>query len=332
LHRNNLWLFMVIKLSQLGDHRSAARSPTPQNREVSYVCSTKLMPDVEGLAHQVDPLSRRGFFLTGLGCGPRRLHARRRTGPRRRDPPPTPLGLAVGEAKVKVSDARCGLLRQAGEAYRTRRHPGSDGDLWAARIHQRTSRGASASSELSPSHPIIIPQRGRPHQDHQSRNSCRRQHQPDAELLSDLDATVAWRSRSGDTNRPASWASAAVDEYGVGIRGPQQASGGRRILWARVDPARAKIALAEEPDRAAHLEMKAPVPASRRGRSRHSAHQVDAMKRRRFKAREKTFEIKSMPAHRTASTPTIAPAYRKDAAEERLNQMIAWFKKYKVLA
>ena len=62
----------------------------------------KLMPDVEGLANQVDPLSRRGFFMTAsaaaaagytLAAGPVRAQAiqtdtslgstRRRIGPAR---------------------------------------------------------------------------------------------------------------------------------------------------------------------------------------------------------------------------------------------------------
>src|SRR5262245_29324951 len=58
----------------------------------------KLMPDIEGLAHQVDPLSRRGFFLTAaagytLGAGPVRADAIHTD----------TTGLTAGEAKVKVS-------------------------------------------------------------------------------------------------------------------------------------------------------------------------------------------------------------------------------------
>src|SRR5262245_61178625 len=62
----------------------------------------KLMPDIEGLAHQVDPLSRRGFFLTAsaaaaagytLAAGPVRADAIRTD----------TTGLTAGEAKVKVS-------------------------------------------------------------------------------------------------------------------------------------------------------------------------------------------------------------------------------------
>ena len=45
----------------------------------------------------------------------------------------------------------------------------------------------------------------------------------------------------------------------------------------------------------------------------------------------KPAEFKIYPARRTASMPTIAPSYRKDAADDAWNQMQAWFRKYKVL-
>jgi carboxymethylenebutenolidase len=61
------------------------------------------MSDIEGLAHQVDPLSRRGFFLAAsaataagytLAAGPVRADAIHTDS----------AGLTAGEAKVKVSD------------------------------------------------------------------------------------------------------------------------------------------------------------------------------------------------------------------------------------
>ena len=63
----------------------------------------KLMSDFEGLAHQVDPLSRRGFFLAAsaaaaagytLAAGPVRAQAIKTD----------TNGLTVGDAKVKVAD------------------------------------------------------------------------------------------------------------------------------------------------------------------------------------------------------------------------------------
>src|SRR3989440_11058605 len=63
----------------------------------------KLTSDIEGLAHQVDPLSRRGFFLTAsaataagytLAAGPVRADAIHTDS----------SGLTAGDAKVKVAD------------------------------------------------------------------------------------------------------------------------------------------------------------------------------------------------------------------------------------
>ena len=63
----------------------------------------KLMPDVEGLAHQVDPLSRRGFFLTASAAAAAGYTLA--AGPVRADAIHTDTtGLTAGEAKVKVSD------------------------------------------------------------------------------------------------------------------------------------------------------------------------------------------------------------------------------------
>src|SRR6516225_9407673 len=63
----------------------------------------KLMPDVEGLARQVDPLSRRGFFLTASAAAAAGYTLA--AGPVRADAIKTDAtGLTVGDAKVKVSD------------------------------------------------------------------------------------------------------------------------------------------------------------------------------------------------------------------------------------
>ena len=81
----------------------------------------KLPSDIVGLAHQVDPLSRRGFFMTAtaataagytLAAGPVRAQAITTD----------TTGLTVGEAKVEGGRRRdAGLLRAAGERRTTRR-------------------------------------------------------------------------------------------------------------------------------------------------------------------------------------------------------------------
>ena len=59
----------------------------------------KLMPDVVGLARQVDPLSRRGFFLTASAAAAAGYTLA--AGPVRADAITTDTtGLTVGDAKV----------------------------------------------------------------------------------------------------------------------------------------------------------------------------------------------------------------------------------------
>ena len=49
-------------------------------------------------------------------------------------------------------------------------------------------------------------------------------------------------------------------------------------------------------------------------------------------SRGKTFEIKVYPGAPHGFHADYRPSYRKEAAEDAWNQMIAWLKKYKVLA
>src|SRR6266849_3678579 len=63
----------------------------------------ELPSDVEGLAHQVDPLSRRGFFMAASAAAAAGYTLA--AGPVRADAIQTDTsGLTVGDAKVKVSD------------------------------------------------------------------------------------------------------------------------------------------------------------------------------------------------------------------------------------
>jgi carboxymethylenebutenolidase len=58
--------------------------------------------------------------------------------------------------------------------------------------------------------------------------------------------------------------------------------------------------------------------------------QVEAMKAA-LTAANKTFEIKLYPAAPHGFHADYRQSYRKEAAEDAWNQMIAWFKKYRVL-
>src|ERR1700741_1824655 len=75
----------------------------PKQRGFRMSAQPKLMPDVVGLARQVDPLSRRGFFLTASAAAAAGYTLA--AGPVRADAITTDTtGLTVGDAKVKVSD------------------------------------------------------------------------------------------------------------------------------------------------------------------------------------------------------------------------------------
>ena len=154
---------------------------------------------------------------------------------------------------------------------------------------------------------------------------------PDAELVSDLDSTVAWaKLQGGDTSRlgmigfcrggRSVWIYAAHSsalKAGVAFYGslvdPQNP------VWPK-----SPIQLAPE--------MKAPIlglygdadqgiPVS----------QVEEMKAA-LKAAGKTAEFKIYPGAPHAFHADYRPSYRKEAAEDAWQKMEAWFKTYKVLS
>ncbi len=154
---------------------------------------------------------------------------------------------------------------------------------------------------------------------------------PDAELLADLDATVAWaKSQGGDTSR-------------LGIIGFCR---GGRTVWiyaAHSDALKAGVAFygtvvdphnpvwPKSPLQLAP-EIKAPVlglygeedqgiPVS----------QVEEMKAA-LKAPGKTAEFKIYPGAPHGFHADYRPSYRKDAAEDAWSRAEAWFKTYKVLS
>src|SRR6266550_313228 len=163
----------------------------------------KLMPDVEGLVHQVDPLSRRGFFLTASAAAAAGYTLA--AGPVRADAIQTDTaGLTVGDAKVKVSDGEMPVyyakpanvqnppvILVAMEIFGlheyikdvTRRLGKLGAFAVAPDYYFRKGVDLTKIPEIPQLMPIVNTK-------------------PDAELLSDLDATVAWaKSQGGDTNR-----------------------------------------------------------------------------------------------------------------------------------
>jgi len=293
---------------------------------------TKLTSDVEGLAHQVDPLSRRGFFMTAsaaaaagytLAAGPVSAQAIRTDA----------TGLTVGDGKVKVPGgempvyfarpanlANPPVILVAMEIFGLHEH-----------IKDVTRRAAKLGAlAIAPDYyfrrgdltkvtemPKLMPEV----------NS-----KPDAELMADLDATVAWaKAQGGNTAR-------------LGIMGFCR---GGRTVWlycahnpdvkagvafygSLVDPESQKAVWPKSPIQSAP-DMKAPVlglygeadqgiPLS----------QVDTMKSA-LQSAKKTFEIKTFPGAPHGFHADYRQSYRKEAAEAAWNEMQAWFKKYNVL-
>jgi carboxymethylenebutenolidase len=153
---------------------------------------------------------------------------------------------------------------------------------------------------------------------------------PDAELLSDLDSTVAWaKSQGGDTGRlgiigfcrggRTVWEYAAHSgtlKAGVAFYGPP------------VDPP--NPAWPKSPTQLAP-EMKAPVLGLYgEADAGIPVAQVEALKSA-LAATNKTAEFKLYPGAPHGFHADYRSSYRKDAAEDGWSQMQAWFKKYKVL-
>ena len=294
----------------------------------------KLTSDIEGLAHQVDPLSRRGFFLTAsaataagytLAAGPVRADAVHTDS----------AGLTVGDAKVKVSDGEMPVyyarpanaqnppvILVAMEIFGlheyikdvTRRLGKLGAFAIAPDYYFRKGTDLTKITDIPQLMPIV--------------NS-----KPDAELLSDLDATVAWaKSQGGDTSRLGIMGfcrgGRTVWEYAAHNK---DIKAGVAFYGSLVDPPAQKSLWPKNPIELAP-EMKAPVlglygeadqgiPVS----------QVDTLKGA-LQTAGKTFEIKIYPGAPHGFHADYRPSYRQDAAEDAWNQMIAWFKKYKVLA
>jgi carboxymethylenebutenolidase len=305
-----------------------------RNRRLCMSAQPKLMSDIEGLAHQVDPLSRRGFFLAAsaataagytLAAGPVRADAIQTDN----------AGLTVGEAKVKVSDGEMPVfyarpanaqnppvILVAMEIFGiheyikdvTRRLGKLGAFAIAPDYYFRKGVDLTKVTEMPQLMPIV--------------NS-----KPDAELLSDLDATVAWaKSQGGDTSRlgimgfcrggRTVWQYSAHNsdvKAGVAFYGSLVDPPGQKSLWPK-----SPIELAPEmkaPVLGLYGEADQGIPVS----------QVDTLKGA-LQAAGKTFEIKIYPGAPHGFHADYRPSYRKDAAEDAWKEMIAWFKKYKVLA
>ena len=163
----------------------------------------KVTSDLEGLSRQVDPLSRRGFFLASsaavaagytLAAGPVRADAIHTD----------TTGLTAGDAKIKVADGEMPayyarpasgqnppVILVAMEIFGlheyikdvTRRLAKLGAFAVAPDYYFRKGEDLTKISEMQKLMPIVNAK-------------------PDAELFSDLDSTVAWaKSQGGDASR-----------------------------------------------------------------------------------------------------------------------------------
>src|SRR5216683_340470 len=286
----------------------------------------KLTSDVEGLAHQVDPLSRRGFFMAASAAAAAGYTLA--AGPVRADAIHTDTaGLTAGDAKVKVSDgempvyyarpasgANPPVILVAMEIFGlheyikdvTRRLAKLGAFAVAPDYYFRKGQDLTKITDIPQLLPLV--------------NS-----KTDTELFSDLDATVAWaKSQGGDTNR-------------LGIMG--YCRGGRTVwLYSTHNPnLKAGVAfygsLADAhsdamPKNALDLatEVKEPVlglyGAADTGIS---VEQVEKMKAA-LQAAGKTADFKIYPEAPHGFHADYRPSYRKEAAEDGWQQLQAWFK------
>jgi carboxymethylenebutenolidase len=294
----------------------------------------KLAPDIEGLAHQVDPLSRRGFFMTASAAAAAGYTLA--AGPVRAQVVTTDTsGLTVGDAKVKVADgempvyyarpanvANPPVILVAMEIFGlheyikdvTRRLAKAGAFAVAPDYYFRKGEDLTKITEIPKLMPLV--------------NS-----KPDAELLVDLDATAAWaKSQGGDTNRLGIMGfcrgGRTVWEYSAHSK---DLKAGVAFYGTVVDPPAQKAIWPKSPTELAP-EMKAPV-LGLYGEADQGipVAQVEALKAA-LQAANKTAEFKIYPGAPHGFHADYRPSYRKDAADDAWNQMIAWFKKYKVLA
>jgi carboxymethylenebutenolidase len=294
----------------------------------------KLASDIEGLAHQVDPLSRRGFFMAASAAAAAGYTLA--AGPVRADAIKTDTsGLTVGDAKVKVADGEMPVyyarpanaqnppvILVAMEIFGlheyikdvTRRLAKLGAFAIAPDYYFRKGEDLTKITEIPKLMPIVNPK-------------------PDAELVADLDATVAWaKAQGGDTNRLGIMGfcrgGRTVWEYAAHNK---DLKAGVAFYGTVVDPPAQKSVWPKSPTELAP-EMKAPV-LGLYGEADQGipVAQVEAMQAA-LKSAGKTAEFKIYPGAPHGFHADYRASYRKEAAEDAWNQMVAWFKKYKVLS
>ena len=286
--------------------------------------------DVIGLT-KVAPLSRRGFMTASAAVTAGYTLA---AGPVRADVIKTDTsGLVTGDAKIKVADGDMPgyFARPAGVSNPpvvlvameifglheyikdvTRRLAKLGAFAVAPDYYYRKGADLTKITDIPQLLPIV--------------NS-----KPDAELLSDLDSTVAWaKSEGGDISKLGiigfCRGGRTVWEYAAHS---STLKAGAAFYGPLVDPA--NPVWPKSPTQLAP-EMKAPVL----GLYGEADTGIPVATVEAFKAalaeNKKTAEFKVYPAAPHGFHADYRPSYRKDAAEDAWSQMQAWFKKYGVLS
>jgi carboxymethylenebutenolidase len=286
-----------------------------------------------GLARQVDPLSRRGFFMSSAAAAAAGYTLA--AGPVRAQPIQTDVeGITVGDGKVKVSDgempvyfarpanvANPPVILVAMEIFGlheyikdvTRRLGKLGAFAIAPDYYFRKGEDLTKITEIPKLMPIVNAK-------------------PDAELLADLDATVAWaKTQGGNTDKlgimgycrggRTVWVYSAHNaglKAGVAFYGSLVDPDGQKAIWPKSPTQLA--ADVKAPVLGLYGEADAGIPVA----------QVDALKAA-LAAANKNFEIKLYPGAPHGFHADYRPSYRKDAAEDAWAQMTAWFKKNGVL-
>jgi carboxymethylenebutenolidase len=290
-----------------------------------------LASDIEGVT-KTAPLSRRGFMTASatiaagytLAAGPVRAQAITTD----------TAGLKAGDAQAKVTDGQMPVYYARPENLQSppvilvameifglhayvkdvTRRLGKLGALAVAPDYYFRKGDLTKITEISQIMPIISAK-------------------PDAELISDLNATVAWaKEQGGDTDRlgivgfcrggRTVWIYCANNnnvKAGVSFYGPLVDPDAQKSIW---------------PKSATELagEMKAPVLGLYGDADQmNSVSQIEAMKAA-LQAANKTAEFKIYSGAPHAFHADYRESYRKEAAEDAWNLAIAWFKKYKVLS
>src|ERR1043166_943321 len=303
--------------------------PAPPCPEETMTAEPMLASDIVGLT-KTAPLSRRGFMTASAATAAGYTLA---AGPVRADVIKTDTdGLDAGDAKVKVADGEMPVYfaRPKGAANPpvilvameifglheyikdvTRRLAKLGAFAVAPDYYFRKGVDLTKITEIPQLMPLV--------------NS-----KPDAELLSDLDGTVAWaKSQGGDTGRLGiigfCRGGRTVWEYAA-HSGALKA--GVAFYGSLVDPA--NPVWPKSPTQLAP-EMKAPV-LGLYGEADQGipVAQVEAMKAA-LAAANKPAEFNIYPGAPHGFHADYRPSYRKEAADDAWQQMQAWFRKYGVL-